>query len=101
MPLPLRHPSRVRAWHAAAELGRSSRARYHDLMAAAVAGVVHGKLIELDEPVPGLEGRRVRVVVEPVDEVAADRAEQQRAWEEWAARGPQGPIEDDGEPELP
>lgn len=70
-------------------------------MTAAVAGVVHGKVIELDEPVPGLEGRRVRVVVEPVDEPTADRVEQQRAWEEWAARGPQGPIDDDGEPELP
>lgn len=70
-------------------------------MAAAVAGVVHGKLIELDEPVPGLEGRRVRVVVEPVDEATVDRVEQQRAWEAWVAHGPQGPIEDDGEPELP
>ena len=70
-------------------------------MSAAVAGVVHGNVIELDEPVPGLEGRRVRVVVEPVNEVSEDHAEQQRAWEEWAARGPQGPIKDDGEPELP
>ncbi len=70
-------------------------------MTAAVAGVVHGNVIELDEPVPGLEGRRVRVVVEPVDEAAADRVEQQRASEAWVARGPQGPIDDDGEPELP
>ena len=70
-------------------------------MAAAVSGVVHGNVIELDEAVPGLEGRRVRVVVEPVDDAPEDRAEQQRAWEAWAARGPQGPVEDDGEPELP
>ncbi|MBX3209792.1 MAG: hypothetical protein KF764_32460 [Labilithrix sp.] len=70
-------------------------------MTAAVAGVVHGNIIELDEPIPGLEGRRVRVVVESVDEVSADRAEQQHAWEEWAARGPRGPIEDDAESELP
>jgi len=70
-------------------------------MAAAVSGVVHGNVIELDEAVPGLEGRRVRVVVEPVDEAPEDRVEQQRAWVAWVARGPQGPIEDDGEPELP
>jgi len=57
--------------------------------------------MELDEPVPDLEGRRVRVVVEPVEEAAVDRAEQQRIWEAWAVHGPQGPIEDDGEPELP
>ena len=70
-------------------------------MSAAVSGVIHGKVIELDEPVPDLEGRRVRVVVEPVEEGAIDRAEQRRAWEKWVAHGPQGPIEDDGEPELP
>ena len=70
-------------------------------MTAAVAGVVHGKVIELDEPVPDLEGRRVRIVVEAADETTTNAVEQQRAWEEWAARGPQGPIDDDGEPELP
>jgi hypothetical protein len=69
-------------------------------MSAAVSGVVHGKVIELDEPIPDLEGRRVRVVVEAVEEGAIDRAEQ-RAWDNWVAHGPQGPIEDDGEPELP
>jgi hypothetical protein len=70
-------------------------------MAAAVAGVVHGNVIELDEPVPGLEGRRVRVVVEPVEDATHDRTEERRAWDAWAQRGPQGPIEDDSEPDLP
>lgn len=70
-------------------------------MSAAVSGVIHGKVIELDEPVPDLEGRRVRVVVEPVEEGTIDRVEQRRAWDNWVAHGPQGPIEDDGEPEFP
>lgn len=91
---------RATAWQVPQRSARA-RERYRVVMTAAVAGVVHGNVIELDEPVPGLEGRRVRVLVEPVDEATADRAEQQRAWEAWAARGPQGPIEDDGEPELP
>jgi len=70
-------------------------------MAAAISGVVHGKVIELDEVMPGLEGRRVRVVVEPLDETATDPVELRRAWDAWAARALEGPIEDDGEPELP
>ncbi len=70
-------------------------------MVAAISGVVHGKVIELDEAVPALEGRRVRVVVEPFDEITTDPAELVRAWDAWAARAPDGPIEDDGEPELP
>jgi hypothetical protein len=70
-------------------------------MSAAISGVVHGTVIELDEPVPGLEGRHVRVVVEPLDEAPADAAELLRAWHAWTTRGPDGPIADDGEPELP
>lgn len=68
---------------------------------AAISGVVHGKVIELDEVMPGLEGRRVRVVVEPMEETATDPVELRRTWDAWAARGVEGPIEDDGEPELP
>ena len=70
-------------------------------MVAAISGVVHGKVIELDEVMPGLEGRRVRVVVEPLDETATDPVELRRAWHSWAARALESPIEDDGEPELP
>ena len=70
-------------------------------MVAAISGVVHGKVIELDEVMPGLEGRRVRVVVEPMEETATDPVELRRAWDAWAVRGVEGPIEDDGEPELP
>lgn len=58
-------------------------------MAAAVTGIVHGKVIELDEAVPGLEGRRVRVVVQAEEPASLD------AWDAWVKSGPQGPIEDD------
>ena len=38
----------------------------------------------------------------PANEAAElSREEQARLWEEWARRGPQGPIEDDDEPEFP
>ena len=36
----------------------------------AVTGVLHGKTITLDVPVPRLDGHRVRIIVEPADEEA-------------------------------
>jgi hypothetical protein len=69
---------------------------------AAATGVLHGNTITLDAPVPPLDGQRVRVMI-ALDEqdvvLAAD--EQRRLWEEWAQRGPQGPLEDEDEPEFP
>jgi hypothetical protein len=70
-------------------------------MSAAATGRIHGKVIELDAPVPDLEGQRVRIVVEPVEEPAADAVELRRAWDAWVANGPDGPISDDGQQEFP
>ena len=75
---------------------------YSISMAAEVTGTVHGKTVTLDEPVPPLEGRRVRVSLEPLvlpteDLLTVD--EQMSLLREWAARGPQGPI--DAEDEWP
>lgn len=72
-------------------------------MADALTGLLHGNTITLDSAVPPLEGRRVRVTVEPLDEadVALSRERQQELWQEWVARGPHGPIEDEEERELP
>lgn len=70
-------------------------------MFAAITGRVHGPVIELDAPVPDLEGRRVRVVVELVDEPSVDSAALRLAWDEWAAKGPDGPVTDEGVPEFP
>ena len=52
--------------------------------------------------VPPLEGQRVRILIDLMDEeVGPAPIEQKKAWNEWVAAGPNGPIEDDGEPEFP
>jgi hypothetical protein len=68
-------------------------------MNAEVTGTVHGNTITLDEAVPPLEGCRVRVTLEPlpIAEVELTAEEQKRLLLEWAARGPQGPIEAEDE----
>jgi hypothetical protein len=69
---------------------------------AALTGVLHGNTITLDAPVPPLEGQRVRVLIALDDQDLTLAAEEQaRLWDEWAQSGPQGPLEDDGEPEFP
>ena len=69
---------------------------------AATTGVLHGNTITLDAPVPPLEGQRVKVIIVPFEEDRELSAEAHaRAWDEWVQSGPQGPIEDDGEPEFP
>lgn len=75
-------------------------------MANAVRGVLHGATITLDAPIPPLDGRRVRVVIEPETESGKDRelSPDQNAvlLRDWAQRGPQGPIDDDEDfPEAP
>jgi hypothetical protein len=75
---------------------------HHTMVDAAATGVLHGNTITLDAPVPPFEGRRVRVIIAPEDRdpgMASD--EQTRLWDEWVRQGPQGPIEDEGEPEFP
>lgn len=63
-------------------------------MSAATTGLLVGRTITLDEPLPPLDGHRVRVVVEMADEeeVALSPEENAQLLREWAARGPQGPI---------
>lgn len=70
-------------------------------MSAALTGRVHGTFIELDAPVPDLEGQRVRVVVEAVNEPIIDANVLRDAWDSWLTKGPDGPLTDDGEPEFP
>jgi hypothetical protein len=74
-------------------------------MAHTLTGTLHGDTITLDtvdapsgtEP-PAPEGRRVRVVVEPLDDadLVLTPEQQARLLVTWAERGPQGPIEDGG-----
>ena len=66
-------------------------------------GQVHGRTIELDVPLPSLDGRRVSLSIEPLEGAAEAVAPAQTAelWHQWREHGPQGPIDDDGEPEFP
>jgi len=64
-------------------------------MATTKTGTVHGKTIELESTVPELDGKRVRVVLEAVDEQRLTTEQQSELWKAWVARGPQGPIDDD------
>jgi hypothetical protein len=80
---------------------RRPRVTFSD-MSSAATGILRGNTITLDSPVPPLEGQRVRVVIALADEdEQIAPAEQAKAWSQWIANGPHGPIEDDGEPEFP
>ena len=70
-------------------------------MSAAIRGLVTGNTITLDAAVPPLEGKRVLVLLEPIDEAQLSVDEQNRAWASWVKAGPNGPIDDEGEPEFP
>ena len=71
------------------------------VMGEALRGTVRGRMVELDQDVGGLEGQRVLVVLEPLDEAKLSGAEAEEAWRTWLERGPDGPIEDDEEPSFP
>ena len=71
---------------------------------AAVMGTVHGKVIDLDDALPALDGKRVRVHVESEvdhEEPKLSSDDQKRLWAEWARLGPQGPLEVEGESDFP
>lgn len=61
-------------------------------MTASLKGLLHGNTITLEETVPPLEGQRVHVLIEPVEETALSAKEQAELWRQWAEWGPQGPI---------
>jgi len=70
-------------------------------MTAALKGLLHGNTITLETTVPPLEGQRVHVLIEPIEEKIELSAQQQaELWRDWAERGPQGPISDE-DAELP
>jgi hypothetical protein len=70
---------------------------------APLTGRVHGTTIDLDvAPNQPFEGKRVRVVLELVDDdVRLTPDEQAHAWSVWLRSGPDGPIPDDGDAEFP
>jgi len=63
-----------------------------------ILGIVHGKQIELEAPVPDLDGKRVRVRLDLLEnEKPLAPAEQAEVWRQWVEEGPQGPLEDDAD----
>ena len=70
-------------------------------MATLKTGLVHGTTIELESAVPEMEGKRVRVVIETLDEPRISAEQQRELWQAWVERGPQGPIEDGPETNFP
>ncbi len=71
-------------------------------MTEAGMGRLQGNTITLEEPVPPLEGRRVRVLLEPVEDSEARLTadEQAELWRAWNEQGPQGPIDEASPMEL-
>ena len=70
-------------------------------MATSKTGLVRGRTIELESAVPEMEGQRVRVVLEPVEEPRLSNEQQRELWQAWIERGPQGPIEDGPDTDFP
>ena len=72
-------------------------------MSTPLKGIVRGTTITLDAPVPPLDGKRVVVVLALDDASDAGLAPniQSETWRAWSERGPQGPIEDEGDAEFP
>jgi len=61
-------------------------------------GTVHGRQVDLEDAVPALDGKRVRVRLDIVDnERELSPKEQVDAWRDWVTSGPQEPIADDAD----
>ena len=59
-------------------------------------GIVNGKQVVLEDAGPGLDGKRVRVRLDVLDdERILSPTDQIDAWRDWVESGPHGPIEDD------
>ena len=70
-------------------------------MATSKIGVVRGATIELEGAIPEMDGQRVHVMLEAVDEPRLSAARQRELWQAWVDHGPQGPIDDGGDTEFP
>ena len=70
-------------------------------MATLKTGLVRGRTIELESAVPEMDGQRVRVVLEPVEEPRLSSEQQRELWQAWVDRGPQGPIDDGPDTDIP
>lgn len=64
------------------------------MMMTTKTGLLRGATIELESAVPEMDGQRVGVVLEPVEEQRLSAQQQRELWQAWVERGPEGPIED-------
>ena len=64
-------------------------------------GLLRGNTIELERTVPEMDGQRVHVLLEPLDEHQLSARQQHELWQAWAEKGPDGPIEDGMDTETP
>ncbi len=64
-------------------------------------GLLRGTTIELESTVPEMDGKRVHVVLEPVEEQRLSAQHQRELWSAWVESGPNGPIEDGPDTDIP
>jgi len=70
-------------------------------MMTITTGLLRGVTIELESAVPEMDGQRVRVMLEPVEEERLSAQQQREFWRVWVERGPEGPIEDGIDTDIP
>ena len=63
-------------------------------------GLLRGTIIELESAVPEMDGKRVLVMLEPIEEERLSANQQVALWQEWVESGPHGPIEDGSDTEF-
>jgi hypothetical protein len=73
----------------------------HLLTMTSQIGLLRGTTIELERAVPEMDGQRVRVVLEPFEERQVSGQQQREFWQAWVANGPNGPIEEGTDTDLP
>jgi hypothetical protein len=71
------------------------------MMTTTTIGLLRGATIELESAVPEMDGQRVRVVLEPVEEERLSTEQQHDLWRVWVERGPEGPLEDGTDTDIP
>lgn len=69
-------------------------------MSATETGILRGNTIELEHAIPEMDGQRVRVMLEPIDEPHLSSLQQSELWQKWIENGPQGPLEDGPDTEI-
>jgi hypothetical protein len=48
-----------------------------------------------------MDGKRVHVLLEPIDEQQLSAQQQRELWQVWVGKGPDGPIEDGTDTDTP